>query len=231
MPVRALLVVALAALLLTACGDQAATKGPPGSPDNPLQALPNPQATRNPPTINEGTAAKPKAGASADAEQQPPSIVAGQQRTQARNEARAKATGKATSARTAAGVSTARGKLRPAAPSARRPCSLVTRSQATTILGARIREPLEAPQGPTCIYQTSSGKQVAISLTVQSTDYTRLRSQISNRRTIAIADRAGVCGRFGQPMLYLPLGGNRVLTISGPCATASRFAEKAVPHL
>jgi|GEM_PF-2564580 len=228
MRARQLLLVAMSALLLAACGDQAPAKGPLGSADNPLPALPNPQATRTPPT-SEAAVAKPKAAAKTAAERRS-SIVAAQQRTQARNEAKGKGNGKGTGARTADGVSQARGKLRPVARSARRPCSLVTRSQAAAIIGAPILEPLEAPQGPTCIYQTASRKR-AITLTVQSTSFARLRAQISNRRKIAVADREAVCGRYGQPMLYLPLGGRRVLTVSGPCATASRFAAKAVPHL
>ncbi|MEA2273032.1 MAG: hypothetical protein QOI98_1740, partial [Solirubrobacteraceae bacterium] len=47
----------------------------------------------------------------------------------------------------------------------------------------------------------------------------------------AVANRHGVCGTFGRSMLYLPLGGGRVLSIAGPCDMASRFAAEAMPHL
>jgi hypothetical protein len=32
-------------------------------------------------------------------------------------------------------------------------------------------------------------------------------------------------------MLYVPVGGGRVLSVAAPCAIASRFAAKAIPHL
>jgi hypothetical protein len=66
---------------------------------------------------------------------------------------------------------------------------------------------------------------------VQAASYARLQQQVRQRRSVAVANRRGVCGTFGRSMLYLPLGGGRVLSIAGPCDMASRFAAEAMPHL
>jgi len=219
--------LALSVVALAACGgDQQAQKPAPGSPENPLQALPNPAPTRVPPTSE--AAVKP--GTSESSTSAAPSIVEQQQRVQARNE-RARSKAKAAAARPK-GQSTAGGThaQKTRAPSAGRPCSLVTKKQARAIIGVAIVEPIEAPQGPTCIYQSTSGK-ASIMLTVQSTSYTRLIEHVRKRRSVAVSSHRGICGRLGRPMLYLPVGGGRVLTIAGPCRMASQFAAEAVPHL
>ena len=51
------------------------------------------------------------------------------------------------------------------------------------------------------------------------------------RQRIAVSSRVGYCGTYGQPMLYVPLSGGRVLSIAGQCAVAKRFALKAVGNL
>lgn len=217
----------LPALAMTACGgDGESQTAAPGTPENPLRALPNPQPTRVPPTDETGGAAKSKAAA--ERVSRPQSVIVAQKRTQARNERARKAKARAKAKATAASRGP-RKQLTPG-PSAERPCSLVTKAQARAIIGQPLVEPLEAPQGPTCIYQSTAGRQL-ITLTVQTTDFQRLRSQIRAPRTVSIAQRTAVCGSYGRAMLYLPLSGGRVLTVSGPCTTASRIAAKAVAHL
>jgi hypothetical protein len=110
------------------------------------------------------------------------------------------------------------------------PCALVTKAQAQAILGTTLLEPQEAAQGPTCIYRSRSGKQF-VTLALQSADFDKLRPQLKHRRRITISDRIGYCGTYGRPILYLPLSGDRVLSVSAPCDTARQFAVRAVPRL
>ena len=226
----ALLALLAACLLLSACGGEDDTKGPPGSEDNPLVGLPNPSATRTPPT-EQPTGEAPvtdKRGSSDTA--RPGAAGSAGARTQRGSKARTPAAavkGKAGDALPR--PATARGQKSPGR-SASRPCSLVTRTQARAIVGAPILEPLEAPQGPTCIYQTRSGRPY-ITLAVQNVSFTRLRRQIRNTRAISVADRKAYCGTYGRPMLFLPLPDGRVLSIAAPCRMASRFAATAAAHL
>lgn len=222
-----LILMTLSVALLTACGgDDSAQKPPPGSPENPLQALPNPAPTRVPPTSE--AAIKPDSSERASA--RAPTVVEQQQRVQRRNErtARTRAAKGGRAVGTVTGGNTRKQKAQ--APSAARPCSLVSKMQARAIIGVAILEPRHAPQGPTCIYESRAGKTF-ITLTVQTTSFARLEQQVRQRRKIAVAERRGVCGRFGRPMLYLPLNRGRVLTVAGPCDVATRFAAEAVPKL
>jgi hypothetical protein len=213
-------------LLLTACGGNGQPSKPaPGSPENPVRALPNPAATRVPP-IDE-TGARATSSPKDEPVRSPQSLIAGQKATQARNERRRARRAKAGGERTGAVAAHRQPAL---APSAKRPCSLVTRTQARAIVGAAILEPLEAPQGPTCIYKAATGRAL-IGLTVQKASFATLREQVRRGREIAVAHRRGVCGSYGGPMLYLPVGGGRVLSIAGSCAMASRFAAQAIAHL
>jgi hypothetical protein len=220
-----LISLVLSVVVLTACGgDQPA---PAGSPENPLQALPNPAPTRVPPTSE--SAIKSTKSSERPSSLSATSIAREQKRLQARNtRLREQRAAKTTRSGHAASAGSRRKKAQ--APSAARPCSLVTKTQARAIIGTPILEPLEAPQGPTCIYQTNTGKPY-ITLAVQAASYARLQQQVRQRRSVAVANRRGVCGSFGRSMLYLPIGGGRVLSIAGPCDMASRFAAEAMPHL
>jgi hypothetical protein len=110
------------------------------------------------------------------------------------------------------------------------PCALVTRAQAQSIVGVKLLEPLEAPQGPTCIYRTTSGKNV-LTVAVQSADIKHLKRQMRDRHRVSISDKFGYCGTFGRPTLYMKLSRDRVLSVSAPCAMARQFAAKALPQL
>ena len=110
------------------------------------------------------------------------------------------------------------------------PCNLVTRAQARAILGGPIQAPVEAPQGPTCIYRSQSGKTF-ITLAVQTLDFDRLKKQMRRPQSVAVSNRAGYCGTYGQPMLYVSLSGKRVLSVAAPCPVAKQFAARAVARL
>lgn len=103
-------------------------------------------------------------------------------------------------------------------------------SQAQALMGAPILEPIEAPQGPTCIYRSRSGKDF-VTLTVQTVDFMQLRSRMRNRRRINISNRTGYCGNLDQPVLYIPLADRRVLSVVARCSLAIRFAARAVGRL
>jgi Protein of unknown function (DUF3558) len=110
------------------------------------------------------------------------------------------------------------------------PCDLVTQAQARAILGAAIEQPLEAAQGPTCIYRSRDGKSF-VTVAVQDADFGRIKRRIRGREAIEVASETAYCGNYGQPMLYLPLRGGRVLSVAGQCDTAKRFAAKALAEL
>lgn len=110
------------------------------------------------------------------------------------------------------------------------PCNLVTAAQATAIVGAPIREPVEAPQGPTCIYRTRNGKSF-VSVAVQMSDFKKLKPHLRLRQRVAVSDRTAYCGTYGQPMLYVPLSGGRVLSVAAHCSIAKQFAIRAVRQL
>jgi hypothetical protein len=109
-------------------------------------------------------------------------------------------------------------------------CSLVSRRQAGAILGAPVRKPFEAPQGPTCIYRPQQGKST-LTLAVQTASIKQLRQQMLRPRALRVAGRPGYCGVVGLPMLYVPLSHGRVLTVGGRCAVAQRFAATALRGL
>lgn len=110
------------------------------------------------------------------------------------------------------------------------PCSLVTRAQAQTIMRAPILPPREAPQGPTCVYRAEKGKDL-VTLAVQATDFKQVKGQLRQPTRFKVSSRAGICGQYGQPVLYVRLARARTLTIAGPCAVARRFASRAVKRL
>jgi hypothetical protein len=110
------------------------------------------------------------------------------------------------------------------------PCNLVTEKQARAIVGAPMREPLEAAQGPTCIYRSRDGRSF-VTLAVQSVDFARIKPRLRLPRRVTVGDRTAYCGTYGQPMLYVPLSRGRVLSVAAQCAIARRFAARAVRRL
>jgi hypothetical protein len=110
------------------------------------------------------------------------------------------------------------------------PCNLVGATRAREIVGTALEPPLEAPQGPTCIYKSRDGKHF-VTLAVQSLDFAAIKRDMRGRRHVAVADRSGYCGVHGQPVLYVPISGGRVLSVVGPCGLAREFAATAVERL
>lgn len=214
--------------LLACGGGDSDDKAPLGSESNPIPALPNPAGTRTPPLPDPETPTDKDSAASA--EEGESTLADRQKAAQKTADKRRAAASQTKRERTA---KHARGKQtlpRTTPVSARRPCTLVSRAAAQSLMGTPIIEPVEAPQGPTCIYRTKSGERF-VTLSVQTVSFTQLRAQMRRPRRIDVSDRVGYCGRLGQPMLYVPLSAGRVLSISAPCALAGRFAAKAIPRL
>jgi hypothetical protein len=111
-----------------------------------------------------------------------------------------------------------------------RPCKLVTPEQAAGILGAPILAPAEAPLGPTCVYRTRSPQAFA-TVSVQSLDADQLKTLIRGVDAVSVGGREGHCGRSDPTNLYVPLSGERVLTVGGACDVARAFAAKALARL
>jgi hypothetical protein len=110
------------------------------------------------------------------------------------------------------------------------PCNLVTRAQARAIAGAPMREPIEAAQGPTCVYRSRDGR-IFVTLAVQTLDLGQVRPHMKLRRRVTVAGRTAYCGTYGQPVLYVPLSRGRVLSVGAQCDMARGFAARAVRQL
>jgi Protein of unknown function (DUF3558) len=110
------------------------------------------------------------------------------------------------------------------------PCNLVTQKQAAAIVGGPMRAPVEAPQGPTCIYRSQDGNRF-ITVALQNVEFGKIKRQIQRPSRVTVSSRTAYCGSYGQPMLYIPLAKGQVLSIAGPCAVAKKFAVKALPQL
>ena len=93
------------------------------------------------------------------------------------------------------------------------------------------RAPVEAPQGPTCIYRSRDG----------ATTSSRSPSRQSNfgddqaadgriAREVEVVDRAAYCGTYGQPMLYVPLARRPRAQRRRAVRSGEGFAREAVPQ-
>ena len=201
--VRSLSLIALLlmAALLAACGGQSKPKPPPGSPDNPLVA----QAPKD--TVTQGRlneAAPAAKGAGAEGAKPKADAQPGYQKLVERQGSK---------------------------PRSRfTPCNLVTKAQAGAIVGAPLQDPLEAPQGPTCIYRSQDGKRF-VTVAVQSVAFSKLKHRMHKRQQVDVSNKTAFCGMLGQPILYVPLSGSRVLSVAAPCQVARKFAARAVLRL
>lgn len=112
------------------------------------------------------------------------------------------------------------------------PCSLVSRAQAQAILGKPVGQPVDAPQGPTCVY-TPRGAKTIVTLAVIATDFSTLRPQahLRDRMSVTVSGRAAYCGVAGAPTMIVPLAPGRFLTVTAPCPIAASFAAKALSHI
>jgi hypothetical protein len=108
-----------------------------------------------------------------------------------------------------------------------KPCHLVTKSEASGILGGKVRVS-ERPQGPTCVY-VSSGRQ--ITLAVAETPLRALREGARHVSKLTIAGHTGYCLRYQATSIVVAVPAHRVLQINGPCPAGARFAAFALPRL
>jgi hypothetical protein len=112
------------------------------------------------------------------------------------------------------------------------PCTLVTRGEAQTIIGKPVGEPVDAPQGPTCIYSVQ-GAKAPVTLAVQALHFSTVKpqSQLQDRITLSVAGHSAYCGVAGTPTLIVPLSAGRFLSVVAPCPIAAAFAAKALGHI
>jgi hypothetical protein len=112
------------------------------------------------------------------------------------------------------------------------PCTLVTRSEASSILPGRLQAAVEAPLGPTCIYKTKSGKfDVTVAVPAMAFKPPRATKPGAEVK-VKLHGRTGWCVQRGRGLTFVvPLAGGRALSIAGPCPIAAAFAAKALPRL
>lgn len=112
------------------------------------------------------------------------------------------------------------------------PCTLVSRSQARAILGKPVGQPVQAPQGPTCIYRLAGGKRF-VTLAVESLKFSTVKpqAQLRDRMSVTVAGHVAYCGVAGGPMMLIPLSAGRVMAVTAPCPIAASFARRALGHI
>lgn len=110
------------------------------------------------------------------------------------------------------------------------PCALVSKSEAQSIVGGQLDVPLEAPLGPTCIYQRA-GNRSAVTLAVESINFSQVKQHITHTKQVVVQGRPAYCGNYGRPTTFVPLSGNQVLTVTAPCSEGKLFAARALPRL
>jgi hypothetical protein len=112
------------------------------------------------------------------------------------------------------------------------PCALVSRSEAQAIVKGPVAAPVDAPQGPTCIYRRKDGKGL-ITVAVQATNFSKVQPQsaLRDRVSVTVHGRTAYCGLAGVPTLIVPLTSGRFLTVSAPCPIAASFAAKALARI
>jgi hypothetical protein len=200
------LAAGLCALALGACGGDAKPQAAPGSEANPLTAT------------RPGEVSAPAAsGSSAHAQGQGSKVPAGEPSTGAAKD-------QAPGYQALVDRQTAKPRHRFT------PCNLVTGKEAQGIVGKAMQTPIEAPQGPTCIYRSQDGNRF-ITVALQNVEFGKIKRQIQRPSRVTVSSRTAYCGSYGQPMLYVPLAKGQVLSIAGPCAVAKKFAVKALPQL
>jgi hypothetical protein len=108
-----------------------------------------------------------------------------------------------------------------------KPCLLVKRSQASKILGGRVKM-AERIQGPTCVY---SANGLEISTIVESVPLKSLVSSARKATNVTAAGHHGYCLKYETTSVIFAVGGGRVLQVSGPCQAGVQFAAIAIPNV
>ncbi len=115
--------------------------------------------------------------------------------------------------------------------SAQNPCTLVTAAEAQAIVHAPVLRQTEASQGPTCLLELKGGPR-SITLAVQAVNVSREIAQMEKKPTqLSIGGHKAYCGTLGSQLLFVELGGGRVLQVAAPCGTAQALATKALPRI
>jgi hypothetical protein len=112
------------------------------------------------------------------------------------------------------------------------PCTLVSRSEVQAIAGRPIAAPVDAPQGPTCIYRPKDGK-LLITLAVQDNNFSKVepQAQLRDKTPVSVRGHAAYCGLTGAPTLIVPLTNGRFLSVTAPCPIAAALASTALTRL
>jgi hypothetical protein len=110
------------------------------------------------------------------------------------------------------------------------PCTLVSGSEAQTIVGASLRASREAPLGPTCVFNFKGSRPV-ITLAIESVSFQKTVRHMKKSTRLAVAGLEADCGNLGEPMLFVSLSGGRVLNVTAPCPIARAFAARALNRL
>jgi hypothetical protein len=114
--------------------------------------------------------------------------------------------------------------ISPTGATAVKPCQLVTKAEATAILGKGVTVSEEL-QGPTCVY-SAAGRQ--ITLVVEEVTIKGLREGARKARKVRVAGRQGWCLTYETTSVVVPFDRNRILHVSGPCQAGVRFAAAAL---
>ncbi len=121
--------------------------------------------------------------------------------------------------------------LSPTGAHIQNPCTLVTTEELHAIIHAPIARAVEAPQGPTCIYEPARLHGAYLTLSVQTARFAVLRSHLRHAFRLTIQGRATYCGILGTPTLYTLLSDGQVLTVSAPCQVAAPMVALALPRV
>jgi hypothetical protein len=116
-----------------------------------------------------------------------------------------------------------------AVPTAAKPCALVTQDEAAAILGEEVGV-TEGKLGPTCIF-ASVDTEEQVTVVVEAASLAGLRGSAKGASRVQVGARTGWCLRHDSTSVAVPLAGGQTLSVTGPCSTASQFAEAALGRL
>jgi hypothetical protein len=108
-----------------------------------------------------------------------------------------------------------------------KPCSLVTRKEAKTILGGAVKME-EHPQGPTCVY-ASAGRE--ITMAVMELPLKPLVSGARKSTPLTIRGHRAYCLRYETTSVVTGVGHGKILQVTGPCQAGVRFVSAALPRI
>ncbi|HJZ37718.1 MAG TPA: hypothetical protein VJ204_15730 [Solirubrobacterales bacterium] len=107
------------------------------------------------------------------------------------------------------------------------PCRLVTRKEATAILGKGTKA-VERPQGPTCVY-TNAGRTVT--LAVETNSVKQLKKEARKSTKVDLGGKTGYCVKYQKTAVITGISEGRVLRADGPCQAGVRFVTKALGRI